>query len=83
MDPGRSGYSSLAVGRGENASAGWIYLFYEHDPFKGAHLARFNLSWLLGGESTGDGEIPKLKLDKGNTTVVQRNRRRDGAMGTP
>ena len=39
VDPGRSGYSSLAVGRGENASAGWIYLFYEHDPFKGAHLA--------------------------------------------
>ncbi len=63
VDPGRSGYSSLAVGRGENASAGWIYLFYEHDPFKGAHLARFNLSWLLGGESTGDGVIPKLKLD--------------------
>ena len=63
VDPDRSGYSSLAVGRGENASAGWIYLFYEHDPFKGAHLARFNLSWLLGGESTGDGIIPKLKLD--------------------
>ena len=63
VDPGRSGYSSLAVGRGENASSGWIYLFYEHDPFKGAYLARFNLSWLLGGESTGDGVIPKLKLD--------------------
>ena len=63
VDAGRSGYSSLAVGRGENASAGWIYLFYEHDPFKGAHLVRFNLSWLLGGESTGDGVIPKLKLD--------------------
>jgi len=63
VDPGRSGYSSLAVGRGENASSGWIYLFYEHDPFKGAHLARFNLSWLLDGESTGDGVIPKLKLD--------------------
>ena len=63
VDPGRSGYSSLAVGRGENASSGLIYLFYEHDPFKGAYLARFNLSWLLGGESTGDGVIPKLKLD--------------------
>ena len=63
VDPDRSGYSSLAVGRGGNASAGWIYLFYEHDPFKGAHMARFNLSWLLDGESTGDGIIPKLKLD--------------------
>ena len=61
VDAGRSGYSSLAVGRGNSPSAGWIYLFYEHDPFKGAHMARFNLAWLLGGKVTGDGTIPKLK----------------------
>ena len=59
-DAGRSGYSSLAVGRGETPSEGWIYLFYEHDPIKGAHMARFNLGWILGGESTGDGPLPEL-----------------------
>ena len=61
-DAGRSGYSSLAVGRGETPSEGWIYLFYEHDPIKGAHMARFNLGWILGGESTGDGPLPELKI---------------------
>ena len=62
VDAGRSGYSSLAVGRPGTPSAGWIYLHYEHDPFKGAHLARFNLAWVLGGELTGDGEVPDLKV---------------------
>ena len=61
VDAGRSGYSSLAAGRGETPSEGWIYLFYEHDPIKGAHMVRFNLGWLLGGESTGDGPLPELK----------------------
>lgn len=61
VDAGRSGYSSLAAGRGKTPSEGWIYLFYEHDPIKGAHMARFNLGWLLGGESTGDGPLPELK----------------------
>ena len=60
VDAGRSGYSSLAVGRNKTPSAGWIYLFYEHDPIKGAHIARFNLTWLLGGIATGDGVVPKL-----------------------
>ena len=64
VDEGRSGYSSLAVGRPNSPSAGWIYLFYEHDPFKGAHVARFNLAWMLGGKPTGDGKIPKLKFAK-------------------
>ncbi|MEM7387660.1 MAG: sialidase family protein [Verrucomicrobiota bacterium] len=58
VDAGRSGYSSLAVGRPDTPSGGWIYLHYEHDPFKGAHLARFNLAWVLGGEPTGDGDVP-------------------------
>ena len=26
--------------------------------YAGIHLARFNLSWLLAGEKTGDGEVP-------------------------
>lgn len=55
VDPGRSGYSSLAVGRPNTPSEGWIYLFYEHDPFKGAHLARFNLAWIMAGEHPEDG----------------------------
>ncbi len=61
VDPGRSGYSSLVAGRANTATEGWIYLHYEHDPFKGAHLARFNLSWLLEGELTGDGNVPELQ----------------------
>jgi sialidase-1 len=61
VDAGRSGYSSLAVGRNQSPSAGWIYLFYEHDPIKGAHMVRFNLAWVLGGKSTGDGLAPKLR----------------------
>jgi len=60
VDAGRSGYSSLAVGRDNSSSAGWIYLFYEHDPIKGAHMARFNLTWVLGGKATGNGIVPKL-----------------------
>ena len=63
VDADRSGYSSLAVGRGQSPSAGWIYLFYEHDPIKGAHMALFNLAWVLGGEVTGDGVLPKLKFN--------------------
>lgn len=60
VDAGRSGYSSLAVGRPNTPTEGWIFLHYEHDPFKGSHLARFNLAWVLGGQPTGDGEIPRL-----------------------
>lgn len=65
------GYSSLAAGRADTKSEGWIYCFfevyqdgeYEPDP-KGnehdcAHVARFNFAWLLQGEATGDGEIPE------------------------
>ncbi|MGY8646427.1 MAG: sialidase family protein [Verrucomicrobiales bacterium] len=62
VDEGRSGYSSLAVGRPGTLTAGWVYLHYEHDPFKGSHLARFNLAWILDGKPTGDGEMPDLKL---------------------
>ena len=60
VDAGRSGYCSLAVGRDQTPSAGWIYLLYEQDPIKGGHMARFNLAWVLGGEATGDGALPNL-----------------------
>jgi sialidase-1 len=58
IDAGRSGYSSLTVGRPNTPSAGLIYLHYEHDPIKGAYISRFNLAWILGGQKTGDGTVP-------------------------
>lgn len=55
---GAHGYSSLSVGRPVTPSEGWIYLNYEGEPKEGSMVARFNLSWLLDGESTGDGSVP-------------------------
>jgi sialidase-1 len=51
-------YSSLAAGRPRTSSEGWIYLHFEGGPDGGATVARFNLSWLLEGEPTGDGSVP-------------------------
>jgi sialidase-1 len=56
---GRSAYSSLTAGRPDTDSAGWIYLHFEGGPDKGSQVARFNLAWLLAGEPTGDGALPK------------------------
>lgn len=59
---GPSAYSSLAAGRPGTPSEGLIYLLYEGGPdgmYSAIHLARFNLAWLLEGEPTGDGELPK------------------------
>jgi len=53
---GGFGYSSLAVGRPETKSEGWIYLNFEGG---GSKVARFNLSWVLDGEPTGYGTIPE------------------------
>ena len=53
--PGPSAYSSVDAGRPGTPSEGWIYLMAES---RGAKVARFNLSWLVAGEPTGDGEIP-------------------------
>ncbi len=55
---GPSAYSSLAAGRPGTPSKGWIYLHFEGGPAGGSQVARFNLSWLLEGEATGDGEPP-------------------------
>ncbi len=49
-------YSSLSAGRPKTKSEGGIYLQFESG---GSKVARFNLSWLLKGEKTGDGELPK------------------------
>jgi len=51
---GPSAYSSLTAGRPGTPSEGWIYLHFEGGPQGGSTVARFNLSWLLEGEPTGD-----------------------------
>ena len=59
---GPSAYSSLSAGRPGTPSEGWIYLLLEGGKkvySGGGYLARFNLSWVLEGEKTGDGELPK------------------------
>ena len=53
---GPSAYSSLNAGRHGTPSEGWIYLNFESE--NKSKVARFNLSWLLAGEETGDGEVP-------------------------
>jgi sialidase-1 len=57
---GASAYSSLAVGRHGTKSEGWIYHHFEGGPNGGSQVARFNLAWILQGEPTGDGQVPKL-----------------------
>ena len=54
---GRFGYSSLHCGRPGTRSDGWIFLCFEGGASGAAQVARFNLSWVLGGIPTGDGEI--------------------------
>lgn len=56
VEPGRSAYSSLNAGRPDTPSEGQIYLHYEAG--SGSKIARFNLTWLLDGEPTGDGDVP-------------------------
>ena len=56
---GKFAYSSLGAGRPATKSEGWIYLDFEGGPRGGSTVARFNLSWLLKGEKTVDGELPK------------------------
>jgi len=55
---GNFAYSSLNAGRPATPSAGWIYLLYEGGPAGGGTVCRFNLSWILAGQATGDGELP-------------------------
>ncbi|MFN3193762.1 MAG: exo-alpha-sialidase [Aureliella sp.] len=52
---GSFAYSSLTAGRPGTPSEGVIYLHFESE---GSKVARFNLSWILEGESTGDGDVP-------------------------
>ena len=56
VQKGSFAYSSLSAGRPATKSEGWIYLNFESG---GSRVARFNLSWLLKGKKTGNGEVPK------------------------
>jgi len=60
---GTFAYSSLAAGRPRTPSEGWIYLLFEGGPKGGSTIARFNLSWLLEGEKTGNGTLPEWLVE--------------------
>ena len=51
-------YSSINAGRPGTKSAGSIYLHFEGGPKGSSAIAKFNLSWILKGESTGSGIVP-------------------------
>ncbi|MHB1308911.1 MAG: sialidase family protein, partial [Limisphaerales bacterium] len=55
--PGSFAYSSLDAGRPGTPSEGRIHLLFEGGPQGGGTMATFNLSWILAGEKTGDGEV--------------------------
>lgn len=62
LNEGHSAYSSLATGRPGTKGEGSIYLLFEGGPdgkYTAMHFARLNLSWILGGEPTGDGATPE------------------------
>ncbi len=57
-----SGYSSLGAGRPDTPGEGMIYLLFEGSPdhsYGAMQIASFNLSWILEGELTGNGNIPE------------------------
>lgn len=57
---GAFGYSSMTAGRPGTKTEGSVFIHFESG---GSQMATFNLSWLLKGEKTGDGEVP-LELVK-------------------
>ncbi|MEO0474723.1 MAG: sialidase family protein [Planctomycetota bacterium] len=57
VEAGPFAYSAMTAGRPGTMTEGSIYLHYESKG--GSKVARFNLSWLLKGEATGDGSVPK------------------------
>ena len=56
-----SAYSSLVAGRPGTPTEGQIFLLFEGGPkgrYSAMQVARFNLSWVLEGKRTGNGEVP-------------------------
>ncbi len=61
LNEGHSAYSSLGAARPGTADEGTIYLLFEGGEggrYTAMQFARLNLSWILQGESTGDGKVP-------------------------
>jgi len=59
---GPSAYSTLGVGRPDTPSQGRVYLIFEGgktNAYSSIRVAAFNLGWLLEGEKTGNGTLPK------------------------
>lgn len=57
-----SAYSSMVAGRPGTPAEGLVFLLFEGGPdgrYSAMQIARFNLSWVLQGERTGDGEVPE------------------------
>jgi len=60
-----SAYSSMVAGRPGTATEGLVFLLFEGGPkgrYSAMQVARFNLSWLLQGDRTGDGQVPPWAL---------------------
>ncbi len=60
-EEGPAAYSSLGAGRPGTAGEGQMYLLFEGGPehhYSAMQVARFNLSWIMEGELTGNGELP-------------------------
>ena len=55
---GNHAYSSITSGRPGTNTEGMIYHHFEGGPKGGSAVAKFNLSWVLKGKSTGDGTVP-------------------------
>ena len=55
---GAFAYSAMTSGRPGTKTEGMVFLHFEGGPKGGSTLARFNLSWVLGGKETGDGAVP-------------------------
>ena len=61
LNEGHSAYSSLGTARPGTTDEGTIYLLFEggqENRYSAMQFARLNLSWILQGESTGNGEVP-------------------------
>ena len=56
---GRGAYSSMTAGRPGTKSEGWVYLNFEGGPKGGSTVAKFNLSWLLGGKVIERRRLPE------------------------
>lgn len=56
---GSFAYSSMTSGRPGTNTEGWIFLHFEGGPKSGSTVAKFNLSWIVEGTKTGNGNVPK------------------------